>query len=812
MKLFFSAFLCFTLTAFLSAQTGTIDNGLLRGQLIDLEGQEPIGFANVSVYTAEDSLVTGTISDVEGRFSVENLPLDTYTVKVTFLGYATAQRTVTLNLDRTAFELGVIALGPDGENLDEVVVTAERAVMQLGLDRKVFNVEKSVAAVGGSAEDLLRQIPSVTVDLEGNISLRGSGNIRFLINGKPSGLTGANQQTFLQSLAASNIQRIEVITNPGAGYDPDGTGGLINIVLKNRNDEGFNAGINLNAGSNNKYDGSLDLNWRKGQFNTFAGISGRYDERFFRGIRSQEGIFADTSFSRLFNYDGNRIRRSMFYKAGTEWFFNEKGSIQLQGSYQNRTGDNTNLRTTTFFDDTGALDRTSFRDETEPGEESDYEIRADFRQAFATEGRQLSGTVQFSNSQEAETENYLENNFSGDDIFLGEERQQSPTFDQRQQFLAQMDYEHKVDEFKFEVGWRSTIQRLENDSKFNVYDYGSASFTTVDSASNLFFYDEDIHAMYSTFGGKMGDFVFSAGLRAELALTQSRLAEPVEENFTNNYFKLYPSVFLGYEVSEGNTLQFSYSRRINRPRSRSLNPFVDRGDPLNLRSGNPFLLPELINSFELNLQHQGEMGSITGGFYYRQLNDLISRITRTLPGGISLSTRDNLDRGRNYGVEVISSYRPTKKLDLTLSVNAYRSEIVGELEGADVDANGYLMNASLQGSYDLPANIQTQFTYFYRSPGIRPQGRIRSIQSLDIGFRKPILQDKGALTLRVSDVFNQRRFQFDTEVTGLVTTSTFQRESRIVYLGFQYSLRQQKGRRDRNQRRGGGGDGGGEDF
>lgn len=446
--------------------------------------------------------------------------------------------------------------------------------------------------------------------------------------------------------------------------------------------------------------------------------------------------------------------------------------------------------------------------ETEPSDEGDYEIRADYTTTFKKEGRRLAVALQFSDNDETEVENYDETITSGLGDFLSSALQRAPTLESRAQWLGQLDYEQIVGKFKFETGWRSTIQDLTTDAAFEVAGTGGA-FAKIDSLSNLFRYEEDVHAVYATFGGQVDKITFSAGLRAEQAYTTSTLLEPESEVFENDYFKLYPSAFVGYAFDDNTSLQASYSRRINRPRSRSLNPFVDRGDPFNLRSGNPFLLPELINSFELNVQQRYTAGTITAGLYFRQLNDLISRVSQTLPGGITLGTRANLDRGRDYGIEVITTFRPSKKFDLLLSANGYRSEVIGQADNENIDQNGYLFSGRLQGSYQLPANIQAQFTYFYRSPGVRPQGRIQTIQSLDLGFRKEILDKKGAITLRVTDVFNQRRYGFLTELTNLSTNSQFQRESRIVYLGFQYSLQQLKPQRGRSQRGDGGGD---EDF
>ncbi|MFK8162163.1 MAG: TonB-dependent receptor, partial [Lewinella sp.] len=616
---------------------------------------------------------------------------------------------------------------------------------------------------------------------------------------------------FLQTLTASNIERVEVLTNPGAQFDPEGTAGLVNIVLKRKTEDGFNATVNLNAGTGNKLDGSLDANWRKGKFNTTFGVNGRYDERFFRGFREQTATFADTSYSRYFTFDGLRQRESQGINLGTEYTLNKFSSIGVSGNYRTNSGESTNLRSTQFFDDNGDLDNTSFRTETEPQEGENYEVRADYLTTFAEPGRSLSASLQFSESDRSEVENYDEFIYDADGNLLDEVHQNSPSASGRTQYIGQLDYSQKIGEdFKLEAGWRSTLQQIENVADFNIFDEDGQQFFRVDSNSSRFFYDEDVHAVYGTFGGKVDNFTFSGGLRAEQVYTTSFLAEPTGETFKNNYFKLYPSLFLGYAVSESGTIQASYSRRVRRPRDRDLNPFVDRGDPLNLRTGNPFLLPEIINSYELNLQQRFEKGTFTGGIYYRAKSDLITRVTETLPGGIQIGTRANLDSGRDYGVELITTLRPSRKFDLTASANAYRTELDGNLQEGAVQADGYNFSARLQGSYELPWDVKSQFTYFYRSAGVTSQGRMNAMQSLDLGFRKPILKDLGALTLRVTDLFNQRKFGYTTEINGLVTTSEFQRESRIVYVGFQYSLRKVKGKQKRQ--RSGGDDGGGDEF
>ena len=815
MKNIFLLFLVTIFCAGLHAQDGPPQNRPAQGKtisglLIDAATQEPMGFANVSLYSETEELVKGVSSDIDGKYELRDIRPGKYRLEVSFLGYATQSQPVEVVRGPDPVEIPSITLREGGSNLDEVVVTAERAVMELGLDRKVFNVEKSIAAAGGNAEDLLREIPSVTVDLDGNVALRGSEGVRFLINGKPSALT--QQTNFLQTLTAANIARVEVLTNPGAQYDPEGTAGLINIVLKEKTDDGFNATASLNAGTGNKFDGSIDANWKQGKFNTTFGINGRYDERFFRGYRAQTAELADTSYSRYFTFDGTRQNQSLGFNLGTEYALTERSTLALSGNYRTGSGESRNLRTTDFYNAAGDLESTSIRTETQPQEDENYELRTDYNTTFAKPGRSLTASFQFSESSRTETENYVETISSPEELFLSENRQNSPSDDGRTQYLGQVDYTQTIGEdFKLEAGWRSTIQRLNNVADFNVYDQDLDAFFKVDSNSNRFLYSEDVHAVYSTFGGKIDGFTFSAGLRAEQVYTTSELVEPTGEVFTNDYFKVYPSLFLGYAVSENGTLQASYSRRVNRPRDRDLNPFVDRGDPLNLRTGNPFLLPELINSYELNFQQRFGSNTFTGGVYYRAKSDLLTRVTETLPGGIQIGTQANLDSGRDYGIELVGTYRPSKKLDLVASANGYRTEIDGTLQEGAVQADGYNFSGRLQGSYELPWDVSSQFTYFYRSASVTTQGKLNAMQSFDLGFRKPVLNGLGAVTLRVTDLFNQRKFGYTTELAGLTTVSEFQRESRIVYLGFTYSLQEVKGKQKRS-RDGGGGDEGSMDF
>lgn len=784
--------------------------GALLGRVADEQTEEAILFANVLVYQAGTTdLLTGTTTDERGLFVVKDLPYGGYDVEISYLGYESfKQAGIQLNAEQRMGRLGQVLLGVGANNLDEIEVTAERAAIEFGLDRKVFNVEQDMASSGGTAEDLLRNIPSVTVDLDGNISLRGSTNIRILINGKPSALTGLDRQGFLQQLAAGTIESIEVLTNPSAKYDPEGMGGIINIITKQQNKQGFNIQTSVNVGTNDKYNGNVNLNYRVGKFNIQTGYSYNNDDRWFRGSLYRTTMTADTSWVQDQDVDGDRNRLSHTFQGGVEYFVSPRGSITLQGNYSDRSGSNTSDRNNLFLDGNDDFLYRSLRREVGEETSDSWELNLDYRQRFREKGRELTLSAQHSEQNEMEDENFFEDFFAEDGSVFAMDRQLNPQPQQNDVWLFQGDYTHPLGESTtLETGSRVTLRGVSIDNQLFDFDPDINDFVFLQSFSNLFSYQEDVYAAYGILKGSFAEkWEWQAGLRAEQTNTSAELIEPTKEVYPNDYFSLFPSAFLTYAISDRSGLQLNYSRRINRPSFRSLNPFIDFDDPLNPRGGNPFLLPEYTNSYEFNYLRSAEKGSLTLGAYWRETTDMITRITiPDLTTGVNLRTTANLARGRNYGVEVIGTIRPVDKLQLVISGNGYRTEVDSDDLESDLNAAGYQFSGRMQASYTLFKDLGVQLTGFYRSAGVRPQGEMRAFGSLDLGFRKPVLKGKGTITLRASDLFKTRKFSFLTIAEGITSDATYQRESRIVYLGFNYSLRQDKRQRNRGEREGGGG-------
>ncbi|MEZ4984470.1 MAG: TonB-dependent receptor [Saprospiraceae bacterium] len=784
--------------------------GGLMGVVLDQQTEEPILLANVLVFEeGTQQLLTGTTTDERGFFRITDIAYGKYDIAVSYLGYDDWVKTgIALTDEERLARIGRVMLSSGSNTLAEIEVTAERAAIEFGLDRKVFNVERDIASSGGTAEDLLRNIPSVTVDLDGNISLRGSSNVRILINGKPSALTGMNRQGLLQQIAAGTIERIEVLTNPSAKYDPEGMGGIINIITKQQNKQGFNLQTSVNVGTNDKYNGNLNLNYRVGKFNLQGGYSYNYDNRFFRGERLRTTETVDT-FWRLDQFsDGDRLRKSHTLQAGVEYFVSPRANLTLSGRISDQEGGGFSVRSNRFLDRENILFLSSERTEDEVSFDDSWEVNVDYRQRFRQEGRELTVSAQHTISDEEEEENYVEDFFYPGQVFFDTDRQINPALEDNDVWIFQTDYVHPVnDKVTLETGSRVTLRGIAIDSRLLDYNPATDDFEFIDSLSNLFDYQEDVYAVYGILKGSTGKWGWQLGARAEQTNTTSRLLAPRQETFENDYFSVFPSAFLTYKLNDLAGIQVNVSRRINRPNFRSLNPFIDQSDPLNPRTGNPFLRPEFINSYELNYLWSKEKGSLTIGAYFREISDMITRIIQPdETGTVNLRTVANLNSGRNYGLEAIVSLRPVEKLQIVLNGNAYRSEIDGNNLETDLNASGYQFSGRLQGNYTLGKDWGIQMTGFYRSRGVQAQGDMRPMYSIDMGIRKPILKDKASITLRATDIFNTRRFGFVSTSGGIIDDATFQRESRIVFLGFNYSLRQDKRKgRDKNDRREGGG-------
>ncbi|MGB0525560.1 MAG: TonB-dependent receptor domain-containing protein [Flammeovirgaceae bacterium] len=778
--------------------------GRLTGKIVDAATKEPVEYATVVLINMRDSTVTGGVTNGKGRFEISQIKLGGYHLKISFIGYETYTKTPIRISPRGGGieqDLGTVSLNPSAAMMEAVEVTAERNVMELGLDRRVINVAKNIAAEGGTVNDILQNIPSVDVDIDGNISLRGSENVTVLIDGKPSGLTGASRQAILDQIPASTIDRIEVVTNPSAKYDPDGMSGIINIITKQNALKGLNGVATLNVGTRDKYNATGTVSYRKGKWNLSTNYSYRYDSRFRTGANLRENI-SDTGSTFLDqDDDGDRVRSSHLMKLGVDYSFNSKNLLSASALYSTNTSERLNKIQYQTLDQEGVLTALSFRDTESDSDRESIDLNIGYTKKFQRPQQQLTIEARHSRSPEegfsffeeqdyeldftpADVDPFLQNNFSNNNTNVT---------------TIQTDYVNPVNKrVRYELGYKSIIRTIRNDFFSQSFDHELGQYVSDDELNNEFEYREQVHAIYGMYTRRFGKLTAQAGIRLEQAYTDATLLNSNEPPFENDYANAFPSGFLSYEISKNDEIRASYSRRINRPRTRQLNPFINVADSFNIRQGNPFLQPEYINVYEVSYSHNWKKITVSSSVYWREINGMIRRFKTVDDEGVSTTTYVNLSGGRSYGAELIFTGKITKGWDLNVSGNIFKNEVDGSNVEADLNNEATSWSAKLTSTWDFKKDFQLQITGRYRAPFAITQGEILELYGVNAALRKKVLKGKGSVTLRVSDIFDNFRFGFNTSGENFNQQSVRKRESRIGYISFMYRF----GTLDRNARRG----------
>jgi len=786
--------------------------GTISGSVIDSTNQQPVQFATVALYLAKnDSLVLGGISNEKGQFTIAQVRPARYVLQVDFIGYQSKKVTdIRINRENINASIGTILLQPTAINIDAVEVNADRSFMQSSIDRKVYNASKVVNSAGASAVEVLENIPSVEVDIDGNLSLRGDGNVTVLIDGKPSGLTGSSRNAVLDQLPANSIESVEVITNPSAKYDPDGMSGIINIVLKKNKKRGVNGSLSLGWGTINNYDASVNVNYRTKQFNVFGSYNYRFSDRWRRSITNRTELYSDTTTLLDLVSNSDNIRKSHTIRAGGEYYVSPKTSIGLTGLFNRRDGEELETLTSnrrSLEDDTLAL---FYRYTTETALTNGFDVSASFTQKFAQKKQQLVVNANYSNMPDNESVYFIEE----DVLFVTDEPyiENDVTLLDNIISTVQADYEHPFNEKSMlELGYKSIFRRIGNNFEALVYDYDTELLMRDDSRSNDFNYKEDVHALYALWGYGIGNFSFKIGSRFEQAFTNSTVSNN-PNSFTNNYFSIFPSAFINQKIGDNVDVHLSYTRRINRPRVRSLNPFTDYSNPLNLRQGNPYLRPEYIDVYELGYDHFINGINLSANMYYRFVRDVIRRNKEVDETGVALLTFENFSTARSYGLELVAAGQITKKWRVNASANFYNSKVDGSNVNSELTSEGWGWNAKLLTNIKLWPNADLQLSGRYSGVRIIPQGLIKPIYTADVTLKQSFLKKKASLSINLRDIFDTRRFALDIANVGYEETIEFKRQSRVLSLNFTYKFGKQdrRGRRgNRGADRGGGFDDGG---
>ena len=757
--------------------------GRMDGLLLDAASQQPLPFAGVLLLRASDStFVTGTQSLESGAFAFEKVPLGSYVLKATVVGYRTGRRAVALTSAAPELHLGPLRLRTAATRLAEVVVQGERAIVTDNLDKKVIDVTKDLTATGGTAVDVLQNVPSVTVDQSGAVSLRGSTNVRILVDGKPTGVT-------LDQLPASSIQTIEVVTNPTARYDAEGSAGIINIVLKKERQDGLNGQASATAGTGDKYNTSLSLNYHRNKFNVFGSYDWRDDRRTGSGSvrqRSQAAtgpVVLNQDRTGVFEGVSHAVRLGLDYALTPDQTLTL--SVQPRYNTQNNREAITSTQTNLATGDQPALGNT-IRANTNAGRVRQADFSLDYRRLWpAQKGRELTANVIYTPVQYG----------IGVNSAVGY-RSQPPEY-QQQQFdtrndlaSAQLDYVRPVGEKgRYELGAKSISRR-----SANAFGYASQPALAFDLA-NRFVYHEYIQAAYGTYANAAGALSYQLGLRLEQTNTRGDQSANVKDaHFTRSYLSLFPSAVLAYDLGKEHRVQLSYARRVQRPSPDELDPFPDRSDPLNLRTGNPLLFPEFVHTLELGDQRFFGAGSSvsTTAFYRFEENTITSirdpfyfdAVTNAV---VTNTTRLNVGQETNYGLEAVAAAPVTSRWKVSLNASAFRRIIKGSAPtNLDFNNSNFVYTARLNTTVAPTKLLDLQLSANYRSPVVSAQGQRLTQFNVDLAAKHSVFQDKGSLTLRVSDIFNTLQFNFNASGTGFEALTRNKRESRIAYLGFSY--------------------------
>ncbi len=774
-------------------------SGTIFGKVKEAKDKKAAQYANVILYKLPDSaLVTGIMADKKGEFIFEKVPFGRYYVVADFIGFEKQSHDVMLNPKQANVELPTFFLHPAAQNIDEVVVSADYAQVEYKIDKKVVHVSQDLTSASGTAADVLENVPSVEVDIEGNVSMRGSGNFTVLINGRPSVL---DSNDALQQIPASNIKNIELITNPSAKYDPDGTAGIINIITKKKKDEGFSGVFNAGLGLNDKYKLDAILNYKTEKFVFSTGFN-LMQQTYVGDFTTDRIVYGDTlhyydsegehrrehggqsvNFGIQYNL-GHRTDMSVSAKYGT-WRFAYGGTFNTYDYYtQDKLHQNYHISTS-----------------DKPREKDYYRLTYSLLRKFDYKGHQLEGLLFWSDrngldnqiTEEWDTdENWLKLPDSYAEIIESED-------ENRSQFRAKLDYTLPTGKnSKLESGIQAKLISDIEDFGFSA-NYVNPEISDYNYTNHMDF-QRDIYAAYATFGSQFKTVAYQIGLRTEY--TDREISDKsAGKNYVVNRFDYFPTLHLSREFKGGHKFQASYTKRINRPRGYYLEPFESYMDENNIRKGNAELLPEYIDSYELNYQKRIGRGSFVSlETFFRQTDNLITRINTLNDDGVIIHEFANMNRDQSFGTELSGNIILGRKLTVNLSAVLYDYKIEGEVQGESVDSETITWRANSNTTFKITPATRIQLMAGYRGASVTAQGRSEGFLSTSLGVKQELFKRRANLTLQVRNLLGTMQREMYIENSLMYEHSVRTYEFPIAQINFAFYLNQkpERGRKGRN--------------
>jgi len=743
--------------------------GNLTGKLINNKSKAPVEFATVALFKVGGKApVKGMNTTATGAFEFKNIPLGKYILKATYVGYSPFELPIALDEKRPDINLGAISLTEVTKTLNEVKVTGQKSQMRFELDRKVFNVDQNIAAAGASASEVLKNIPSVEVDVQGNVSLRNNSNVIIWINGRPSGLNEDNRAQVLEQMPAETIERIEVITNPSAKFSPDGSAGIINIVLKKDRKAGYYGSVTGGADTFEGYNGAFNINYNDKKWDLFANFG--YRRNIMKMTGNADRNSWDSDYSSLYhlitNTDSDNKMGGFFSRFGATYHATEKDhiGINLMANRFNRGS----VSDVTYSRWTNNISQPSYtRSADNDGSFKMNNITLDYTHEFAKKGHEIKTAVEFNRMNIDNDNTATQPNFAQNMVLTAN----------RKEIEVSVDYTLPLTEnSKFEAGFKGEYDDKKSTTEANK-GTNMISLSQQIELNNKFNSNENRSSVYLTYSGKVKQLTYQAGLRGEYN-TMTNTSYNYQSNgteiatpFDKEYPGLYPSLFLNYSLPKGNELQLNYTRRVNRPHGRAMNPYRDVSDSLNISFGNPQLQPEYSNSLELNYIKTWDAHSLSTSVYYRTSSDVMQQVSY-VDGKTKYSTTFNITNTRASGVELILKDKFFRFIDLTSTLNLYYSKLDpfsfsrSMMDATYSGSTDYVTNYPGNESYSwtarsianvvLPAAWMLQVTGGYQSNRKIAQGEMLSSWSVDAGIRKMLFNRKLSINLMARDLFNSR--------------------------------------------------------
>ena len=783
--------------------SGPSPRGVISGRVVESVSHQPLEYVNVVVCRG-DEMVTGGITAADGTFRIDGIPRGTYNIRISFIGFETSL-IGEVNVDPASARkhLGTIELTPGEKLMESVTVTAEREMLILNLDKMVFTVDRDMTATGGSALDIMESLPSVSVDYDGRISLRGNTNVTIWVDGRPSYLESLDQ------LPATMIEQVEVITNPSARHDPDGTSGIINIIMKKQRQPGTNGMLSLNMGTGYKYNGSVNLNHRLDRFNFFGNWDFRRHGMEGYNLNDRDIITGEGDTLRQLHQHEEFFRRGVFnnFRAGTDFFISPGHTLTLYGAFNLRDTRPQNYSEINLFIPS-SQDLSTAMERQFKGFGREYVLN--YTRDPGDNGGQFTADLFYSAST-GETFRDIREDRAGDPG--GSEIRYAQAYTPGRLFTLQADYVHPFNEqSRFEVGAKSIFRDVEDDFRFYDINEDTGEHVTNTDFTNYFLYNETIHAIYGIYAHSFSSLHLQAGLRAEQH-TSEAVQRVTGQHSDRSIPNIFPSAHLRYLVDQKSSLFISYSQRINRPGISMLNPFVNYSDPMNISFGNQDLRPEYIDSWEIGYQYSQNRKSLNATVFYRGTEDMISR-EMTLSGGANPRTQttfQNLMRGTSYGLELVVSY-PLFRWWRMNANGSYYYNILEDDRLPDWDHSGDAWRLQAISNWNITNTVSLQARFNYRSSEVTAgrttgggcqqhggQGVLDAMYYLDLAARMDVMNGNGTVSLRLSDVFKSRGFDMFTYGPSFTSDLIRRTDSRVVFIGFTWRFNEYRQRTERDR-------------